>query len=213
MVKSVRRCADYGLRRVEVLPEGVELPKGVGPLPKSETPSLVFCGRLVSMKRPQDVIAAFNRARGALGADAELHIVGSGPLEQRLRRLASPGVIFHGFISAAEKYALMARSHALIAASVREGWGLVVSEAAAVGTPSIAYDVAGLRDSVRAANGVLTEPNVEALADAMERHVPRFQANPPRALPHGGAASWDFVAAAMLDAVDRHAFLSLRVAA
>ena len=33
--------------------------------------------------------------------------------------------------------------------SVREGWGLVVTEANACGTPAVVYDVPGLRDSVR----------------------------------------------------------------
>jgi glycosyltransferase involved in cell wall biosynthesis len=52
---------------------------------------------------------------------------------------------------------------------VREGWGLVVSEAAAQGTGAIAYAVPGLVDSVRASGGVAVAPTVGALADEMFR--------------------------------------------
>jgi glycosyltransferase involved in cell wall biosynthesis len=42
----------------------------------------------------------------------------------------------------------MSRAHALLVPGVREGWGLVVTEANAMGTPAVAYDVHGLRDSI-----------------------------------------------------------------
>ena len=63
-----------------------------------------------------------------------------------------------GRVDEATKHELMARAHGQLATSVREGWGLVVSEAAAVGTPTMSYDVPGLRDSTTAADGVLCEP-------------------------------------------------------
>ena len=43
----------------------------------------------------------------------------------------------------------MAEAHVLLMTSVREGWGLVVTEANACGTPAVVYNVPGLRDSVR----------------------------------------------------------------
>jgi glycosyltransferase involved in cell wall biosynthesis len=43
----------------------------------------------------------------------------------------------------------MVAARALLMASAREGWGLVVTECNACGTPAIVYDVPGLRDSVR----------------------------------------------------------------
>jgi glycosyltransferase involved in cell wall biosynthesis len=61
----------------------------------------------------------------------------------------------------------MATAHALVCTSVREGWGLVVSEAAAVGTGTVAYDVPGLRDSVGATGGTLVAPTPEALGVAL----------------------------------------------
>jgi glycosyltransferase involved in cell wall biosynthesis len=59
------------------------------------------------------------------------------------------------------------RSHALVLPSVREGWGLVVTEANSLGTPCVGYDVSGLRDSVKdGETGLLAEAgNVDDLAD------------------------------------------------
>lgn len=57
-------------------------------------------------------------------------------------------VTFYGRISSQQKLELMAKAHLLLMPGVREGWGLVVTEANMMGTPAIAYDVPGLRDSV-----------------------------------------------------------------
>lgn len=205
---SAASLARYGVRDTTVVPVGVEADPSSAPevaaaaaVPKAEAPTLAFCGRLVAMKRPGDAIAAFAAARDHLGAEATLEIIGTGPLEAPLRAAAPAGVRFLGRVSEAEKYRRLARAHALLVTSVREGWGLVVSEAAAVGTPSIAYDVAGLRDSVRAANGVLVPQDPAALADAVRYWVPRFKARPPQPLAHGGAHDWDTVADAVLEAV------------
>jgi glycosyltransferase involved in cell wall biosynthesis len=54
-----------------------------------------------------------------------------------------------GTVSKEEKIALMQRSWLIAAASVKEGWGLTVTEAASQGTPAVVYNVDGLRDSVK----------------------------------------------------------------
>jgi glycosyltransferase involved in cell wall biosynthesis len=60
-------------------------------------------------------------------------------------------------------------AQALIFPAVREGWGLVVLEANACGTPAVGYDVPGLRDSIRhGETGMLVKPgDLEALAEAL----------------------------------------------
>jgi glycosyltransferase involved in cell wall biosynthesis len=64
----------------------------------------------------------------------------------------------------------MAQAHALLLTSVREGWGLVVTEANACGTPAIVYDVPGLRDSVRhELTGLIVAPQPLSLFQAMIR--------------------------------------------
>jgi glycosyltransferase involved in cell wall biosynthesis len=57
---------------------------------------------------------------------------------------------------------------------VPEGWGLAVTEAAAMGTPSIAYDVPGLRDSVRESGGVLTDADPTTLGALPADRLPRL---------------------------------------
>lgn len=196
---SADSLATYGLRNISVVLEGVELPDSVTlPIAKAAKPTLAFCGRLVATKRPDHAIAAFARAARQLGEGAELHVIGTGPLEASLRSSAPEGVIIHGSVGQQEKFEIIGRAHALLCTSSREGWGLVVSEAAAVGTPTIGYDVDGLRDSVMAAQGVIVEPEVESLAEAILAWVPKFRANPRPPMAHGGAASWDAVAAGVL---------------
>ena len=64
----------------------------------------------------------------------------------------------------------MSEAHALLMTSVREGWGLVVTEANACGTPAIVYDVPGLRDSVRdESTGLVVPPRPDRLCEAMVR--------------------------------------------
>lgn len=68
--------------------------------------------------------------------------------DSRPSSVSSSDIVFFGKIDASHKLELMSRAHLLLVPGVREGWGLVVTEANAMGTPAIAYDVHGLRDSV-----------------------------------------------------------------
>lgn len=53
--------------------------------------------------------------------------------------------------------------------SVREGWGLIVTEANSQGTPAVVYNIHGLRDAVRdGETGIVTHANnPEALAEGI----------------------------------------------
>jgi glycosyltransferase involved in cell wall biosynthesis len=65
---------------------------------------------------------------------------------------------------------LLASAALFLMASVREGWGLVVTEANSVGTPAIVYDRPGLRDStLHEQTGLLTDPSPQALAAGIRR--------------------------------------------
>ncbi len=71
-----------------------------------------------------------------------------GPERKRLEALLTPGASLAGRLSLKERDRMMARATALVHPSYVEGWGLVVMEAAAQGTPSIGFDVPGVRDSI-----------------------------------------------------------------
>ena len=73
---------------------------------------------------------------------------GDGPERGRLEALAGPGVEFAGRVSEAEKHRLLCAAWMLLHPAMIEGWGIVVTEAAARGTPALGFRVAGLRDSV-----------------------------------------------------------------
>jgi glycosyltransferase involved in cell wall biosynthesis len=175
------------------------VPSYSAPAGKEPVPTAIFLGRLSANKRPDHAIRAFNLARHQL-RDAQMWVIGGGPEEGRLRKLAGPGVTFLGHVSEEEKRKRLGRAHALVATSVREGWGLVVTEAAASGTVAIGYDVAGLRDSIGASGGVLTRPDpvsltaglVELLRSVTSGSGPRPQV--------AGVVPWSEVADAILAA-------------
>ena len=131
----------------------------------------MLLGRLSANKRPEHAIRAFGLVRRQL-PDAQLWVIGSGPEEARLRKMAGPGVTILGRLSEQEKRERLGRAHALVVTSVREGWGLVVTEAAACGTVAIGYDVAGLRDSIGASGGVLTRADPASLATGLVGLLP-----------------------------------------
>ncbi len=187
-----------GLRDVTVVPVGVDVSSLGDRPPKAASPTLAFCGRLVASKRPDHAIAAFHHVR-RVHPDARLVVIGTGPLEATLREAAGAGVEFVGRADHATKLALMARAHALVVTSVREGWGLVVSEAAAVGTPAAVYDVPGLRDSAAAGRGRVCHADPASLADALIDALPGWMDRPPPPVPWGGATSWDDAADEVLD--------------
>jgi glycosyltransferase involved in cell wall biosynthesis len=188
----------YGLDGVSVLPMGSDLVLQP-PREKRAVPTFAFVGRLAAMKRPMDAVRAA-RMLQQTRPDARLLIVGSGPHARRLARVAGDGVELLGTLSRDERDDVLARSHALLATSVREGWGLVVSEAAAVRTPTIAYAAPGLVDSVRATGGIVVPAKPRALATAMAR-----LAADPGAAPcpsTTGTVPWSEVAAALLERVE-----------
>jgi glycosyltransferase involved in cell wall biosynthesis/O-antigen/teichoic acid export membrane protein len=198
----------HGFERVHVVPEGIEVHRG-GLVEKAAVPTVVFCGRLVRSKRPDDVIDAFRLLRRQLPT-AELVVIGRGPLRVRLESASPPGVRFADGLDDRAKLAEMARAHVLVATSVREGWGLVVSEAASVGVPTVAYDVAGLRDSAAASGGYVCEPTPEALAATVAALLERWATEPPVVDPLGGARPWDDVAEHVLDVAVAEAGLPRR---
>ncbi|MDX3134622.1 glycosyltransferase family 4 protein [Streptomyces europaeiscabiei] len=130
--------------RIRVVHNGVEEP---GPRSeRSPEPLFVAVGRLVEYKRIDLLLRLWERVRPVTGG--RLVIVGDGPERSRLEAMAGAGVEFAGHVSEAEKHRLLCAAWLLLHPSSVEGWGLVVTEAAVRETPSVAFDVPGLRDSV-----------------------------------------------------------------
>jgi glycosyltransferase involved in cell wall biosynthesis/O-antigen/teichoic acid export membrane protein len=145
---SRQDLVQFGLTDVSVVHYGRDDPPDVTGEKREPSPTFLFVGRLAPNKRPDHAVEAFRHIRAAF-PDARLWIVGQGPMEGKLRSNLPEGAVLLGRVSRDELYRRMARAHCLLVTSVREGWGLVVTEANSVGLPAVAYDVPGLRDSVR----------------------------------------------------------------
>lgn len=156
--------ARFGVDCEAMVPPGCEAPAELaarqGP---SRHPRLLWIGRMVRTKRPEDALSAYALIRQHFPS-ASLDMVGSGYLLPQLAALGSPGVAIHGRVSEGAKRALLARADALLLPGTREGWGIVAMEAAAHGIPVVAYDIPGLRDAVvDSVTGVVVPPNATAL--------------------------------------------------
>lgn len=122
---------------------------------KEKIPTFIFVSRVVKMKGIEEVIKAFFYIIKEINK-AQLWIVGDGDkqyiqyLRKTMDKYSIPAKVkFWGRVSEIKKLSLMRRSHLLLHASIKEGWGLVVIEAASQATPSIVFNVNGLKDSVK----------------------------------------------------------------
>ncbi|MFZ1735600.1 MAG: glycosyltransferase, partial [Candidatus Moraniibacteriota bacterium] len=138
---------------------------------KSTHPTILYLGRLKAYKSVDVLIRAFALVLRS-APDAELIIAGSGEEQKNLQYLVSMlgvdnRVKFMGYVSESEKYSLFRSAWVVVNPSYMEGWGIVSIEANACGTPVIASNVPGLRDSVRdTCTGYLVEyGNIEKFAE------------------------------------------------
>ena len=162
---SADSLVEYGINdAIVVLPGSDDSAVVMGE--KSKSSSIVFLGRLVASKRPDHVIEAFRIVKKQV-PDAELWMLGSGPMKKKLLRDLPEGADLFGHVSYEERQRRLSSAHVLVATTVREGWGLNVSEASAVGTPTIGYDSPGLRDSIPMSGGQVVPVSSEKLGEAL----------------------------------------------
>ena len=154
---SAQTFRDFGLRGPITVAE-ISLRPAAERFGSPEPGLIGYVGRVAPSKRIDHLIRAIALLRRD-GIKARLLVVGSGP-EREFVRLKSTAqefrvldaVQFTGRISHDERDRAMAQLDVLAMTSVREGWGLVVSEAARYGVPSVVYPVPGLVDAVH--NGI-----------------------------------------------------------
>lgn len=164
----------HGVREIHVFPNGVDTrPVDVlGPKPLQPPLRLIAVSRLAPNKRVDHIIRAVDILRRRM--DVRLVIAGTGEMETPLKQLVEKAglrghVEFTGLIDEAEKNRRLQQAHFLVHASLREGWGLTVIEANAMGTPGVVYPVGGLLSStVRDETGLITNRETpEAIAEAI----------------------------------------------
>ncbi len=152
-------------------------------------PFYLVMTRLLPYKRVELAVAACN------ALSANLLVVGSGPQEKRLRTLAGPTIRFAGTVSEAQRREALQRAQAVIVSGI-EDLGLVALEAAAAGTPTVAFAGGGSLETVveRETGVFFHEPSPDSLmralqetaqlnfdSDVMRAHARRFSSDAFRA--------------------------------
>lgn len=171
----------YGFKKdaISVFPIGLETEpaKDVTALSKYNNPTVLYLGAFRNMKRPLHAVKAFEIAKEKI-PNMELIIAGDNGTHygEKVMKYISNSVYkdsIHtlGHVSRDKKIELMQRSHVILVTSVKEGWGIIVTEANSQGTPAVVYDVDGLRDSViNNKTGLLCEENTpQAMAQKISR--------------------------------------------
>ncbi|MDX1646023.1 MAG: glycosyltransferase family 4 protein [Longimicrobiales bacterium] len=163
--------------RIRVITNGIDVDRYTPAGTNTVSPTLVFVGRLKAYKHVDLVVRAVAELAHR-GLRVEVRVAGKGEQELPLRRLAdrlgvSDQVHLLGFVSEEEKLQLLRTSWIHVLTSPKEGWGIASLEAAACGTPTVASDAPGLRESVvDGATGLLVpHGDVDRLASAVARLV------------------------------------------
>jgi glycosyltransferase involved in cell wall biosynthesis len=119
---------------------------------KYPAPTVIYLGRLKKYKSIDHLLKAFALTLETIPA-ARLMVVGEGDYKEELirlsRRLSLDGKVeFTGFVDEEEKVKRLQQAWVAVYPSLKEGWGLTNIEANACGTPVVASNVPGLKDSV-----------------------------------------------------------------
>ena len=174
---------------------------------RAAAPTVVCVGRLAPVKRQDQLIDAAVVAKERV-PDLQLVIVGEGPLRPVLeaniaRHHAHDWITLAGRLEHEELIALYQQAWLVTSASLAEGWGLTLTEAAACGTPAVATDVNGHRSSVvDGTTGVLVP--LERLGDALADLLlddPRRAALGDAALARARTLTWESSARGVLQAL------------
>lgn len=167
----------FAPERVHVSYPGIDPEVFVPSGPEAPEPTLVYVGRLRRYKGVDIVIRAVERLMKD-GVSIKFLIVGQGDDAERLRKVAldlelGNRVSFRGFVSEEEKVRLLRSAWVNVYPSPKEGWGITNIEAAACGTPSVASDSPGLRESVLdgGTGFLVTHGDVDAWAGALRRLI------------------------------------------
>lgn len=154
--------------RIHLVHNGVDLPDPLPDHQESDEPTFLVLGRLAPIKRLGLALDLWAAVRERLGR-GRLIIAGDGPEYEELAARDVAGVELLGWVSDERKTELLTNAWCLIHTAEQEGWGLVITEAAAYGTPTLAFDVPGVRDAVvDGVTGHLARSNEEFVAAWVE---------------------------------------------
>jgi glycosyltransferase involved in cell wall biosynthesis/O-antigen/teichoic acid export membrane protein len=144
---------DLGKVGIEIINPGVDLKTYKPTDKKNVNPLIVYIGRLQIYKSVDVLIRSAQKIFETV-PHAEMIIAGGGEEKKRLEKLVDnlglkEKITFVGKVSEERKIELYQKAWVVVNPSLKEGWGITTIESNACGTPVVASDVPGLRDSVR----------------------------------------------------------------
>jgi len=198
-------------RNISVIHCGVDRPALQVNTSEPRRQRVAYLGRLEPYKNVDVMLRAMARLSDRFPS-AEILVIGRGSMRARLEALAgelglAERTRFTGFVSDKERDALLAEARVCVCPSAKEGWGLTVIEANAVGAPVVATDAPGLRDSVRDGETgfLVSERDVESFS----RRVGDLLSDDALAIRMSSAAlswsrqfDWDTAAAEMAEVLE-----------
>jgi len=147
----------FDRKRIQIITEGLDITaiKNIHKTQKFTEPTILSFGEVRAMKRTVHVIKTFEVTKKYI-PNLKLIVAGSTNTAYGMRVLRriqkskfKDDIQVYGYVSSNKKQQLMRKSHVVVMTSVKEGWGLVVTEANSQGTPCVVYNVDGLCDSVK----------------------------------------------------------------
>ncbi len=197
---TVRALADrlHWIGPVHVIPYGLSAEAFEAPdLDLLETSGakpadITWVGRMVAHKRVERMLDVAERLAPS---GITIDVIGRGPAYAAMDdAIASRGlagtVRMRGFLPDEIKRASVATSVLHLNTSHGEGWGLCVLEAAALGVPTVAYDVDGLRDAVRHGETGWLVRSGERIEDVTERAMQELAEPMRRAEISAACRAW-----------------------
>jgi len=145
----------YGFKNVSIFRIGTAL-EPMNELPVKHDSSIILSlGAIRPMKRTLEAIKSFEAAKDKMPS-LKMIVAGddSSKYAQKVRKYVqhsthAQSITILGRVSPEKRIELMKSAMVILVTSIKEGWGLIVTEAASQGTPAVVYDTDGLRDSVK----------------------------------------------------------------
>jgi len=205
---SRQELVDFGIRedRIRIIYNAIDR-SHLGSGAKSDQPLVVYVGRIKQYKQIDHLVYAFDKVRQEV-PEAELVIAGRGDYSEIQQLVAELGiascVMLAGEVSEEEKAEILRKAWVFVIPSMKEGWGVSVIEANTCGTPAIAYNVPGMRDSIKnGETGILASPNnIVQLSTTVHRLLTDTELRASlsqNAMQWASAFSWDSSAALFED--------------
>lgn len=178
--------------RISIIPPGVDT-NLFRPAEKTKYPSLVYFGGLKKYKRPELSIEVMKHLCDI--PDIQLTIIGDGHMRKELERLTvscglQDKVKFAGRLSQKDLANEVASAWLNLHFSVAEGFGYSVLEAAAAGTPTIAFDTPGVGEVIKRYKLGILSRNLEEMVSVIYDIVNSYPLH-QRMFCHAVLPSWD----------------------